>query len=322
MHPKRILQTSLRTIRKLLNLNHPQRKLHDSILADLQVTNPPPFETALFNFTIDFELLWGNGEVEGSEHSLKRRLDSAQAQVDCFGAFVEMLKNLQFPISWAILGKLAQSEVSIEESQKFHPNWSQSDWYQIPEAAVQRPELWKGEPYLTAIQRDLPHSEILSHGYAHIDYSDPSTTEQIAESDIILSKKVLQDFGFQVDGFVYPCNRHRFNELLPQCGFSIARGPDQHWHLRPQSPVWMTPIGFWISPGMMSYRDVHALIQEGIRRRSFIHPWMHLIECSVKHGDIRDFYQPVFESILEAQSRGKIENISFKTIQTRLNSHL
>ena len=100
----------------------------------LQVQMPSPFKTAAFNFTVDFELIWGNGNLGGFDHPIEKRINEAKAQSKNFHPFVNMLENLNMPSSWAILGKLANLTADKNLKNKFSPEWSKnSSWYLLPE---------------------------------------------------------------------------------------------------------------------------------------------------------------------------------------------
>ena len=64
----------------------------------------------------------------------------------------------------------------------------------------------------------------------------------------------------------------------------------------------------------MAWKDMKQVIDRAVAQNAFVHPWMHLIECSLRERDLKDFYRPLFEYVLELQAKGKIENVSFKRI--------
>lgn len=318
MLTKRSLQNLFRVIRGGLAGQGFLNPRVDKIISDLKAQSTSGAEGALFNFTIDFELCWGNAKRGVCDIPFKERVEAAKIQAENFFPFVELLEELNFPISWAVLGRLAHSEDRLAPEHKFAPPWARSDWYKKPSNAEVPSEYWDGKTYLETLKKRLPFCEILSHGYAHIDYSDPTTTADIAENDLKLSKSALEEFGFDVSGFVYPCNRQGYLELLNPSGYFISRGSDQDWHFLPN--LIQTPLGFWMSPGVMSFKDVSRVIDQGICSKAYIHPWIHLIECSLKCNDLKNFYRPLFEKILEEQARGRIRNVSFSEIR-KLNLH-
>ena len=188
---------------------------------------PACFDRAQFNFTIDFELGWGNARNGDSDLSVSHRKDDFWAQKENFYPFLEMLERLQFSMSWALLGKLLAPDVSAQAP--FSPTWSQSDWYAIPHAIEEARTL--GPEFLEALKQCSPTQEILSHGFAHIDYQDSATTDDVAEEDLRRSVTLLGDFGLHVAGFVFPCNHVAHENLLSTHGVTMYRGQDNRWGL-------------------------------------------------------------------------------------------
>lgn len=310
---KRFVQQVLRHSESVVRDRRWTTRHVTTILQGLQQPAPPPFRTALFNFTIDFELVWGNGNLGGCGHSAEKRLQAARAQIENFAPFMQMLEDLSFPISWAIVGKLVAPETQLPPFQQFRPEWYTEDWYALPAHPGLTERDWQGAPFLDYVRRSPLGHEVLSHGYGHIDYADAATTPEVARTDMQLSRRLLEDAGFRIDGFVFPCNRIGHAGLLPGLGYRIARGDRTEWRLG-EAPIPMTPVGFCINPGFLSFTDVKQIIDTGIARRAFVHPWMHLVECSLRQHDLNNFYRPLFAYILEQQAKGRIQNISFRAL--------
>ena len=278
----------------------------------LKVSVPKAFNTALFNFTIDFELIWGNGNVNQKEHSKERRIQSASSQAKNFKSFIEMLNQLQFPITWATLGKLADCKLVPQNGERFNPDWAQRDWYD-EDYLLLPPELWEGKKYLNEIKNSLIKHEFMSHGYAHIDYSDNAVSIEVAKWDMQNGIETLRQSGLDINGFVFPCNHHKYDELLKGYDIKIIRGSNASWQI--ENELVKTPIGFWISPAFYTFKEIKELIDTAIENHSFIHPWMHLIECDLAQGDIENFYYPLFSYIKSMEDKNKIKNISFTEIE-------
>ncbi len=309
---KRNIQNSVRLFKQLSGTKNKD-------LESVQSLQAMPFKTdqAWFNFTIDFELFWGNGQVDGSDHSIIRRVDAAKRLSENFWKFTEMSRELGFKISWAVVGKMLNPEFVPPENLQFKPSWGSDNWYELPKQIHNSPELWNGEEYIGYLKKHHLQNEILSHGFGHIDYCDISTSEEIAKFDIEKSLNLLRASGMDAKGFVYPCNKVNFPELLLENGIGICRGESSKWDFR-RSLV-QTPIGFWISPGMMSFKDLKSMVKKAIENRSFLHLWMHLIEMDLKEKDLDDFYRPLFEMILELQSRGLMRVVSFAEIKEKID---
>lgn len=308
--------------RKAVNLLKRQR-LEDPYIVelkkDLSVPAPSPFQTALFNFTIDFELVWGNGNLGNIEHRKENRIQSGNLQHQNFRPFLKMLDDLKFPITWAVLGKLANPTLSPEKELEFKPQWATRSWYD--EEYLKNPsELWSGQKYLKAIQGAAVKHEIMSHGFSHIDYADSATTEAVANWDMKNGIEELRKLGFSVNGFVFPCNKHAHGELLRQFDISIIRGENSGWSL--DTDPMATPIGFWISPAFYTFKEIKELMDYCVEKKSFFHPWMHLIECDLRQRDIENFYLPMFSYVKELQEKGLMRNISFQEISKEVSAEI
>ncbi len=312
---KRNIQHLMRNIRSLkkerrwepLNV----KKVRDSLIAV-----PSPFDKAIFNFTIDFELIWGNGIVDEKEHSKERRIKAATSQKENFYPFVEMVQKIGIPLTWAIVGKLADSDSLPSENEKFSPSWAQRDWYDSSYKELER-SLWDGEEYLNYIEKNLSDHEIKSHGYGHIDYIDKATTEKVAKWDMGYGIAALRKRGHKINGFVYPCNHHGHLHLLEENKIEIIRGKDEQWQT--QNKPFHTPLGFWISPTFFTASEVISLIDLAVEKKAFFHPWMHLLECDLKQNDIEDFYYPIFSHVKKLNEQGVLDILSFDEINKHLS---
>jgi hypothetical protein len=132
---------------------------------------------------------------------------------------------------------------------------------------------------------------------------------------MVLGVQSLRQQGIESSGFVYPCNRLGATEVLASLGLPIARGDSVEWSLG--NPL-LTPIGFWISPGMMSWREIRPVLHSAARLRAWFHPWMHLAECDRRQRDIDDFYRPLFEEALALRSAGQMDIVTFADVARRL----
>lgn len=311
---KRHIQHHLIKLKSLVKAQGYHSPQLNERLLEVEVSNPDCFETALFNFTVDFELIWGNGREGDRDHSVQRRVEYADKQAQAFPAFIKLLEETRFSASWAVLGKLANYDILPSEDEAFNPAWSKN-WYDGQYKNLET-NLWDGTSYLENIKKCVAPQEILSHGHAHIDYGDDSVTESVARWDMETSLFELKDSDCDVKGFVYPCNRHNYQHLLVENNIKIIRGQNKNWSIT--DDLIQTPLGFWISPAIYSYKDIFALIDRAVEKRSFVHPWMHMVECDLKQDDIENFYRPIFEYVLELESKGKIKNISFDEIRQTL----
>ena len=282
------------------------------------VKMPENSNKAMFNFMIDFELIWGNGKLGGVDHTIEKRISDAEKQKENFSPFLNLVEELNFPTSWAILGKLGDINSDIFIVNKFKPNWAKcNDWYSLPDNIEISSLLIDGASYLNSIQSLKSSVEILSHGYAHIDYADQATTLEVAKNDLELSLEILRKYNKNsINSFVYPCNNHKFLELLTQNGINTVRGEIHEWLIK--DDLIQTPLGFWISPGAMSFKELLPFLEKAIEDKCWIHPWMHLIECDIGENDLNEFYRPLFNWCLDMEKQGKLTIVKFSELKESL----
>lgn len=313
MHIKRVLQSIRRTA--FSNHRHALIEAQKSF-----VPMPTSCNTACMNFMIDFELIWGNGKIGAHDHSISKRINDAKKQHENFQPFINLIEKLNFPTSWALLGKLVDHKHELNAAEKFNPSWcKQGDWYNLPKDIAINDNLVLGKNYIDNIMKLTAPKEILSHGHAHIDYSDIATTLSVAKKDLELSLQILNQINKQnITSFVYPCNKQGHKELLIKNGIKVIRGESHHW--KTERDLIETPLGFWISPGAMSFKELLPHLENAITNKCWIHPWMHLIECDLKTNDIDNFYRPLFEWSLEQELKGKLIFSTFSKLPSIIKS--
>ena len=283
-------------------------------LVKVQEKLPDCFPLAVSNFSIDYELFWGNAFDHGKSTAEDKRIHNALIARSNSFSFYSVLEELKMNCTWSVLGKLIDPDFAPPLELQFSPSWSSTDWYKKPAADITTYEAYEFIKLLSS----SPYLEILSHGFAHIDFADSSVTRQMAIEDLKIAKKFLHEFASTEKAFFYPCNKVKYEDAAFELGYKIARGADNFWHI-PKNGLIKTPIGFWISPAMISLKDAKKLVDLGIKNRSFIHPWMHLIELNLKAHDLERFYRPLFIYMQDQEKAGNMEILSFGNIEKRIS---
>lgn len=273
------------------------------------------FRLPILSFAIDFELYWCNAYQKGSDMSERQRIDYAQNASKCIHPLKQVFIDCQMPCTWAVVAKLIEPDGRPAPHKSFNPTWANNDWYEIPDMDT---DLFEAQKFILGL-KDSELFEIVSHGFGHIEFADPSVTEEIAAEDILLAKKILKDYVTNEKVFIYSSNKLDHTKLLPQIGYNIVRGDDQMWHLGRKDKTIRTPEGFWISPSMISLQEAIKLVDEGIKNRSFIHPWTHPRDINMKAQDIERFYRPFFMYIKDQEKKGNLDILSFQEIWERIN---
>ncbi|MBC7430399.1 MAG: hypothetical protein H7336_17425 [Bacteriovorax sp.] len=284
-------------------------------LVKVQEKLPDCFPLAIVNFSIDYELFWGNAFDHGTSMSEEKRIHQASIARSNSFSFYALLEEVKMNCTWSVVGKLMDPDKAPSLELQFSPPWSDINWYQKPDADITTYEAYEFIKLLAT----SPYLEILSHGFAHIDYADLSVTKQMASEDLKIAKELLHEFASTEKAFFYPCNKVKYEEVAYALGYRVTRGSDNHWHISKNELI-KTPIGFWISPAMLSLNDAKRLVDIGIKNKSFIHPWMHLIELNMKADDLERFYRPLFLYIQAQEKAGNLEIITFGNIEKRISN--
>ncbi|MBC7713362.1 MAG: hypothetical protein H7177_08485 [Rhizobacter sp.] len=284
-------------------------------LAKVKERVPDCFPMAIANFSIDYELFWGNAYEHGSAMSDEKRIEHALIARSNSFSFYALLEEIKMHCSWSVLGKLIDPDIVPPSELQFAPLWADSNWYRKPASDRTTYESFEFIKLLSS----SPRLEILSHGFAHIDFADISVTKELAREDLKIAKDLLQDFASTEKVFFYPCNKPKYEDAAYDLGYRITRGADARWHM-PKNGLIKTPVGFWISPAMLSLNDAKKIVDSGIKNKEFIHPWMHLFELNLKADDLNRFYRPLFLYLQAQEKAGNLEIITFENIEKRISA--
>ena len=316
MSIKRLTQHTIRYATSLLR----DRSLTPlNVVAAHEALAPLPagFGRSVFNFCVDFELLWGNGNLGGIDHSRERRVEAARTAAACFYPFVDLVSELDFPTSWAIVGRLVDDERPTGAS-RFQPTWATGDWYDFPGLESLPASYYDGRSFVEHLVAHRAGDEFMTHSFWHIDFADEATSAAVASWDLARGVAVLEQFGLSVHGLVFPCNRPGHCDLLARHGITMARGRDARWAV--QDGVRLLPVGTWLSPAFFTVREVRRLIDDAIARRAFLSLWIHLNECDRRMRDLTRFYRPILEYVRGREAAGEIEVLPYRQICDRWNA--
>ncbi len=291
---------------KYFSLTNQSRFLRSLHKVDTQL--PKCFDRAVFNFAIDFELFWGNSFKNGSDMSVMERVDNARIGVESIISLRQMLINLEMPATWAIVGKLMEPDLKPLPEKSFKPAWLNTDWYTVPDSVPK--EYYEARSFIQDLKKH-PYFELVSHGFGHIEFADPSVTSEIAHEDMRLAQNVLKDIVTTKEAFIYSSNKINHSNILADLKYHIVRGDENKWQINQKEQVIRTPEGFWVSPAMLSLKDAVKMVDLGIKNKSFIHPWSHPRDVNSRAKDIERFYRPFFEYVKKQQKAGNLEILSF-----------
>jgi len=276
------------------------------------------FDVPVFNFSLDFELFWGNAYVNGRDMLVPTRVERARVANRSLHALKDLLVELKMPCTWAVVAKLVNPDAKPTEN-LFAPPWAKNDWYSYP--IHDERENYEALAFIQGL-RKYSIFEIASHGFAHIEFTDDSVTADIAREDINFARDILKNYVTSDKVFIYSSNRIKFQDVLVDSGYRIIRGDSPAWNLVSEKKFISTPIGYWISPAMISLNQAKKLVDEGIKNNGFIHPWTHPGDVNYKSNDLDHFYRPLFEHVKSHEKKGNLQIMSFDEIWKRINSKI
>ena len=74
--------------------------------------------------------------------------------------------------------------------------------------------------------------------------------------------EILCKEGFDIDGFVYFCNKYNYLELLKSNNIKVVRGEDDFWYVK--NDIVTIFLGFWIFLAFYLVKDVKKIEDKGI----------------------------------------------------------
>jgi peptidoglycan/xylan/chitin deacetylase (PgdA/CDA1 family) len=174
--------------------------------------------------SLDAELMWGFHDYEDIPTA---RVEQAR---DSWLAVLDMLDNHGVPATWAVVGHLFLDSCDGVHSR--HPLGD--DWFtRDPGGTETVNSAWFGRDLIDAVRNSRVDHEIGSHSFSHVEFGDDETTAAVARTELEQSVAAAEDFGIDLDSFIFPRNNIGHRRLLPEYGFTCYRGraPDR-WYER------------------------------------------------------------------------------------------
>lgn len=181
---------------------------------------PPAGGTVVLS--LDAELNWGF-------HS-KRTVPTARVEhareswLDLLALFDEH----RIPATWAVVGHLF-----LDRCTGTHPDHpGGEEWFAGDPGGEYEPGSgWFGPDLIDAIRDSDVDHDIGSHTFSHVEFGSPETTREVAEAELRHSVAAAEDYGVDLESFVFPRNHIGHLDLLSDHGFTSYRGrsPDR-WH--------------------------------------------------------------------------------------------
>ena len=163
--------------------------------------------------SVDAELGWGFVDHETPPPD---RLESGRPG---WHTLCRLFEEYDVPATWAVVGHLFHSRCDGRHSD--HP--AAPEWF-----ARERGE-WAGRPDLTCgpelverVRRSSVDHEVASHSYSHVEFSN--VDETVAAAELERAVAIADEWGINVESFVFPRNEVGHLDLLADHGFRSYRG--------------------------------------------------------------------------------------------------
>jgi peptidoglycan/xylan/chitin deacetylase (PgdA/CDA1 family) len=236
--------------------------------------------------TADFEVAWA---FRG--RSLDERNTRAVRERKNVPLILELLDDVNVPITWATVGHLFLSSCEPSACGKAHGNmprpprnlrW-EGDWYKHdPCTNLEKDPDWYAPDLIDLIRQAKTKHEIGSHSFSHIDFSADTSTEELVISEMEACKQVMRPLGLTLRSLVYPFNNmgHHYFPTLAKLGITSVRHRDRarlSYPVRSESGVYKLYESMNLrSSNSYDYIDkARIFLDEAMKRRASYHLWFH-----------------------------------------------
>jgi len=182
----------------------------------------------LFILSLDTEIAWG---TYGEKALLSRRASFDQDRA-LIRRLLDLLDHYQIPATWAVVGHLFLDQCDGHpDVLQPHYGWAdQPDSRRDPCTDIQRNPWYYGADIIAAIRGAKTTHEIGTHTFTHVMAGDPAVTPEIWVSQMKKIVELHAEHGLAVRSIVYPQNKIKYVEGLPDYGIIAYRGDERNWH--------------------------------------------------------------------------------------------
>ena len=276
----------------------------------------------MLNIAVDFELAWSRARRGNRILSTAESLKRSHRARSLLPVLLDLADVYAIPITFAIVGHAALRDCSEHAiPPKFRPYWMEEDWYTCdPHSSLTENQDYYGKDLLDLIcaRRDL--HEVASHGFSHVDLADDATTPEVAEYEIVESRRVLGFAVPNISTFVFPKNHPAQLSLLRRAGYTIYRNNTQDAVRKTPEGPWSFPLGLWLSPAAFNAQELGTLLDYCAIHRRLMNTWCHLYEFR-NENELRKFFEPFFKKVADHRDAGSLAVQTMRDIIKTLHPH-
>lgn len=165
--------------------------------------------------SLDAELAWGFHDLQDLPHG---RINNART---AWLRLVELFDEYEIPATWAVVGHLMLEQ--CDGKHENHP--ASSGWFsRDPGGLASGKSNWFAPDLIEAIQHASVNHEIGCHTFSHVDFGTNSTSPEVVEAELQECTKIADEWGIQLESFVFPRNNTGYRDLIAEYGFTCYRG--------------------------------------------------------------------------------------------------
>jgi len=170
--------------------------------------------------SLDAELAWGYHDIDPlPDEKFETARESWAWLIDAFEEF-------SIRATWAIVGHLFRADCDGVHAETAAPNgWFRRD----PGGTAEEHPLWFGPDLVESVLDSPVDHEIASHSHSHVEFGADGTTRDIAESEVATCVALAEEWGLDLESFVFPRNNVGHLDVLAEHGFKNYRSTGRRW---------------------------------------------------------------------------------------------
>lgn len=170
--------------------------------------------------SLDAELAWGYHDLDPLP---TEKFETARKS---WAWLVDAFEEFSIRATWAIVGHLFLSECDGTHVETMAPNgWFRHD----PGGTTDDAPLWFGPDLVESVLDSPVDHEIASHSLSHVEFGADGTTRETAESEVATCVALAEEWGIDLESFVFPRNSVGYLDVLAEHGFQNYRSTGQRW---------------------------------------------------------------------------------------------
>lgn len=170
--------------------------------------------------SLDAELAWGYHDLDPLPDE---KFETAR---ESWTWLIDVFEEFSIRATWAIVGHLFRSDCDGRHAETAAPDgWFRRD----PGGTADEHPLWFGPDLVESVLDSPVDHEIASHSHSHVEFGADRTTRDIAESDVETCVALAEEWGIELESFVFPRNNVGHLDVLAEHGFQNYRTTGQRW---------------------------------------------------------------------------------------------